>query len=411
MKLVDFLIVGGGVAGTTAAETLRSNDKNCSIMIISDEPYRFYSRILLSKPNFFLEKTPFDQVWLKTEAWYKENMIELIAGKSAVKLDPHKKILTLEGGEEYKYGKLLLSLGGHARRWEVKGANKKGVGYLRNLDEAKEMIAAVKKGKHGIAIGSGFVSFEITELMRKAGMEATVVMREPYYWYPVFDEVSGKIIEKAMEKEGVKMIRESEVKEVIGDKDVAGVLLTNGTKIDCDVVAVGIGLDYNLKWVNDAGVPVSHGIIANEYLQTVNPDIYTAGDCAEFNDVILGERVLLGNWANAQNQGQVAALNMLGKKQPFKLVSFYSAQAFGMNISMVGNIRMDAGKTAIDRGSPETNSYARIILKDGRIVGATLLNRGHELFQIAKMIENGVTVVGKEDHLSDVNFNLSTLSA
>lgn len=410
MKNIDFLIIGGGAAGTTAAETLRQNNKDASIAIVSDEPFRFYSRILISKPYFFLEKIPFEQVWLKTEEWYKENKIELMAGRSAMELDKVKKIVKLENGDELGYKKLLLAVGGHARRWTVPGANKKGVGYLRNLEEAKEMMANVKNAKKAIAIGSGFVSFEIAEILRKAGLEVSVVMLEPYYWYPVFDEESGKYIEKAMEKEGVKMVHKSEVAEVLGGERVEGVVLKDGTKIECDVIACGIGLNYDLEWVKKAGIETNRGIIANEFLQTNNTDIFTAGDCAEYNDIIIKERLQLANWANAQSQGATAALNMLGKNQPFKLVSFYTAQAFGVNISMVGDIRTGDGKTVISRGSPEANSFGRIIIKDGRILGATLLNRTPELFQISKLIESGADVSGREKDLADPNFNLMSFN-
>ncbi|MFA6105655.1 MAG: FAD-dependent oxidoreductase [Patescibacteria group bacterium] len=409
MKKIDFLIIGGGAAGTTAAETLRQNNKDASIIIVSDEPYRFYSRILISKPYFFLEKIPFEQVWLKTEAWYSENKIELLMGRSAIHLDQKNKIVKLDDGTEIVYGKLLLAVGGHARRWNVSGADKKGVGYLRNLEEAKEMMKNVKTAKRAIAIGSGFVSFEIAEILRKAGLETSIVMMEPYYWYPVFDEELGKFIERAMEKEGVKLIRKAEVAEVLGKDKVKGVLLKDGSKLDCEVIACGIGLDYNLGWVKESGIETNRGILANEYLQTNNPDIFTAGDCSEFNDIILKERIQLANWVNAQSQGTAAALNMLGKNEPFKLVSFYTAQAFGINISMVGDIKVGEGKTVISRGTPEANSIARIMIKDNKIVGATLLNRTPELFQISKLIEQRVDVSGQENNLADANFNLATL--
>src|SRR3989344_6201531 len=129
MQEVKYLIVGGGAAGTGAAETIRSQDKESTIAIISDEAHRFYSRILLSKPNFFLDKIPFDQIWLKTEAWYKDQNIQLLSGKKAIKLDSVGKIVTLDDGTNLKYKKLLLAVGGSARVWEAPGADKRGVFY------------------------------------------------------------------------------------------------------------------------------------------------------------------------------------------------------------------------------------------------------------------------------------------
>lgn len=118
MEKYKYLIIGGGVAGTTAAETLRGRDKDGSIAIVSDEP-RFYSRIMLSKPNFFLEKIPFDSVWLRKEGWYEENKIEFLEGAVAVKLDIKTKIVELKDGKILQYEKLLLATGGEARPWPL----------------------------------------------------------------------------------------------------------------------------------------------------------------------------------------------------------------------------------------------------------------------------------------------------
>ena len=405
-----YLIIGGGVAGTTAAETIRQNDPIGSIAIVSDEPYFFYSRIMLSKPNFFLEKIPFEQIWLKNENWYRENKIEFLGGKKAIQLDPAQKIITLNTGEQIQYEKLLLATGGYARQWPIDGADKEGICYLRNLDQAKKLIASVKTAKQAIAVGSGFISFEMCEMMRLAGLEVTLVMREPYYWYPLLDEDSGKMIEQALEKGGVKILPNSEVAQILGDKKLEGVILKDGTRIDCQLAVVGIGLQFELEWLKQAGLQTNRGILANEYLETNIPDIFTAGDVAEFQDLVLGEKVQLGNWVNAQMQGRIAALNMLGKKQPFKMVSFYTTRGFGINIAFSGDVRVDETRKVIKRGSPEINSYARLIIdKNNEIIGATFINRTQEIAPVNKLIGTDFKVEGYEAKLADPNFDLKTL--
>ena len=193
-KNVDYLIIGGGIAGTTAAETIRELDASGTIAIVSDEPYRLYSRIMLSKPNFFLEKIPFDQVWLKKDEWYAEKRVELLSGRKAVGMGVPKKILTLDNGEKINFKKMLLAIGGCARKWNVQGTEKKGVFYLRTLDDAKSIIAAVKSAKQAVAIGGGFVSFEMCEMLRLAGVGVTLVIRESYYWEPLLETIrQGKI--------------------------------------------------------------------------------------------------------------------------------------------------------------------------------------------------------------------------
>lgn len=406
MDSYKYLIIGGGVAGTTAAETLRQNDKEGSIAIVSDEP-RMYSRIMLSKPNFFLGKITFDQVWLREEKWYTENKIDFIGESLAVKLDPQNKTVELKDSKVLQYEKLLIATGGEARRWQIEGSNKKGICYLRDLKEAQTLIDNVTTAKQAIAIGSGFVSFEMCEMMRLAGLEVTLIMREPYYWHPLLDEESAKIIETGLEKGGVKILRENEVAEILGGERVEGVVLKDGTKIDCGLALIGIGLECNLNWIREAGVEINKGIVTNEYLETNMLDIYAAGDVAEFNDLVLGERVQLGNWVNAQMHGRTAAMNMLGERKSFKMVSFYTAIGFGLNIAMSGDVRVKPEYKIIKRGSPEMGFFVRIVVDgNNEIIGATFINRTQDMMPINKLIESDFKITGHESELADINFDL-----
>ena len=409
MQEVKYLIVGGGAAGTGAAETIRSQDKESTIAIISDEPHRFYSRILLSKPNFFLEKIPFAQVWLKTEEWYRQNNIVFWGGKKAVGLDPHAKTVSLDDGTAIRYGKLLLAIGGSARPWGIPGSQKQGIFYLRTLDDAKAIIHAVKGARRGVAIGGGFIGFEMCEMMCLAGMETTILIREPYFWANLLDETSGQMIEASLAKNGITISRNAQAREVLGNERVEELLLSDGKKISCDIAVVGIGLTCPFDWIGAAGVMVDRAIITNEYLETNVRDVWAAGDAAEFNDLVTGERIQLGNWVNAQMQGKAAARNMMGKKEAFRMVSFYTTQGFDLKIAFVGNVRPAPDHNVISRGSKEIASYARLISKNGKLIGATLINRTQELGAIAKLIERGVDVSDKQNQLSDPNVNLNAL--
>lgn len=408
-EAAKYLIIGGGIAGTTAAETIRQQDKEGSISIVSDEPHGLYSRIMLSKPNFFLEKIPFEKVWLKKESWYQEKNIKLIAGKKAVELDVSKKIIVLDDGMAIEYEKLLLAVGGCARKLTAIGFDKRNIFVLRTLDDAKGIIAATKKAKKAIAIGAGFVSFEMCEMLRMAKIDVTLLMREKRYWQYLLDETSGLMIEEALEKGGVNIMNETEVVEFYGEEKLEGAVLKDGRKIDCDLAIIGVGIQCLLSWIEGGGVKVGRGILANEFLETNVPDIWTAGDSAEFKDLILGETIQLGNWVNAQIQGKIVGLNMVGKKEPLKLVSFYTTQGFGITIAFVGDVRPEPGRIVINRGSRDMNSYARIIIAGDEVVGATLINRTQELGAISNIIKNDVKVTGKEKELSDPLFDLASL--
>lgn len=409
MTQTKYLIVGGGVAGVTAAETIRGQDKNCSIHVVSDEPYRFYSRIVLSKPSFFLEKIPFDSVFLKTESWARENNIEYTLGKSVVALDAANNAVTLKDGQQIGYDKLLLAIGTNVRRWDIPGADKKGVMHLRTLDDAKQIIAAVKTAKRAIVIGGGFIGFEMCDMLKLAGVDATLIIREKYFWEPLLDEPSGRMIEAALKKAGVKIIYQTLVQEVMGQAAVAGVKLQNGETLPADMIIVGIGTYCPLEWVAKVGVACNRGVLADEYLATNVPNIWTAGDCAEYHDLILNEKIQLGNWVNAHLHGRVAGLNMLGAHQPFHQVSFYSAQGMGITIAFAGDIRAIDGRQVIHRGTPEANAYTRIITLNGEIEGATMINRTPDLAPLTKIIEQDIKIEPYIQQLSDPAFDLCSL--
>ena len=408
MKKFKYLIIGGGIAGTTAAETIRQNDKSGSIAIVKDEPYPLYSRVMLSKRDFYSPEGE-NKIWLKTPDWYVKENIEFFAGRKAVNLDANKKIVCLDNKDEIEYEKLLIATGSCARKWAIPGSDKKGVFSLRVLNDAKAIKEKMKTVKKAVAIGGGFISFEMCDLLRQFNIDTTLILREPYYWEPVLDKNEATVVEDALTTNGVKILKNSEVNEVIGNELVAGVVLKDGTKIDCDMIIAGIGVICFVDWLKIAGLQTNQGVLVNEYLETNIADVWTAGDVAEFNDLILEETVQLGNWLNSQQQGRIAGLNMAGNKTPFRLVSSYSTKGFGTTISFVGDVRPEAGRTMISRGVSSSKSWARIIVKDGEIVGATLINFIPELHLISKLIEIDFKISGYESELTDPNFDLKKL--
>ena len=409
MQKFKYLIIGGGVAGVTAAETIRQNDPAGTIGIVSDEPYILYSRVMLSKPNFFLGKVPFDQIWLKGAEWYKENNIAFLGGKTVSALDAAQKNIKLTDGDSISYEKLLIATGTATRKSNVPGADKKGVHYLRSLEDGRGIMENIKTAKNAVTVGGGFIGFEMADLMQLAGLKTTVVLREPYFWDPVLDEGSGKMIESAMEKVGVNIIHNAEIIEITGGESVEGVVLKDGTKIPCGIVIFGIGTTSHLDWIKLAGLDVNRGIMANEFMETSTPDVWTAGDIAEYKDLLLQENVKMGNWVSAHEQGRITGLGMVGQRHPFKFISFYTTNGFGLTVAFVGDASIGANRTIIPRGSPEINSYARIILINNEIEGATLINRIQEMGTISKLIEGNIDVSTHHAELADPNFDLKGL--
>ncbi len=410
MENVDYLIIGGGIAGTSAAETIRKLDASGSIAIVSDEPHRLYSRLTLSKPDFFLGKIPVSQLWLKPPEWYAQNRIQLVANKSAVQLDSGQQTVRLDDGATRRYHKLLLAIGGKSCRCEVPGSTAAGIQYLRTLDDAQAIIRRLKTATRAACLGGGFISFEMCELFTRAGLSVSMVFREPYYWGSLLDEPSGRMVERAMERAGVALHRNTLITAFLGMRQVTGLQLQDGTDIAADLVVPGIGAYTPLEWLRTTGINLNRGILTDEYFATNLNNVWAAGDCAEFRDLILDEQVQLGNWVNAQQQGKIAGLNMAGQKQPFRMVSFYTTRGFGITIAFCGDVRAN-GRQVIARGSPEANSYARLIVDDhDELVGATFINRTHDLGFVSRLIAQNVNVAPIRDRLADAHCNLALLN-
>jgi len=409
MESFKYLIIGGGIAGTTAAETIRKNDTEGSIAIVSDEPYLLYSRVLLSKPAFVRGEQSMESVWLKKPEWYEQNKIVFIGGVSAISFNSTEKKIATSHGKEIGYEKLLLAIGAHARTWTIPGSDKKGIYYLRGLDDTKAIIEAVKTKKRAVLIGSGFVSFEMADILRSLGIETTLVMREKYFSEPMLSEREGKMIEKKIEEHGVKILRSEEVSEVLGDQEATGVILKDGTKLDCDMILCMIGVVFPTEWLKSSGIALGRGITANEYLETSISDVWTAGDIAEYNDLVLKETFLCGNWMNSRAQGEIAGLGMAGKRTEYKMVTFQTSHGFGDVIGFIGDMRMTPERKEIYREDIARNSLTRLIIRGENVIGATLVNRLQEMGAIAKLIKERTDISDKTEDLAKADFDMKTL--
>lgn len=407
MQQYKYVIIGGGIAGTTAAETIRKRDAEGSIAIVSDEPHTLYSRVLLSKPKWVLGEQPFENVWLKKQEWYDEMNIHLFKGIAATSLDAVKKTVTLSDGDVLEYQKLLLATGAHSRKFPVPGADKKGVHYMRTVDDARGIaLAAQGEPKRVVMIGSACVSFEIIEILHSRGFKVTEVMREKYFFEPQLSETGAGLVEKVLEEKGIEIVREMEIEEILGDDTVAGVKLKDGRIIDCELVLPFIGVELDLDWVKSAGVAIGKGIFANTFLETNVTDIWTAGDSTQCWDAILGETVIMGNWMSARLQGELAGKNMTAnsadEREPFEQVSFHTSHGFGFQIGWTGDVRPLADRIILRYPTEEENTIARVIVKNGRVIGGTTVNRPDLVGKITKMIKSREDYTDRLHELGEV---------
>jgi NAD(P)H-nitrite reductase large subunit len=385
---MKFVIVGGGIAGTTCAEELRKLDPNAEITILSEEQHPIYSRVLL--PHYLKAKIPRERVFLKPADWYQKQNIEWLPGVRVEKLDVTNRFALTSEGRELPYDKLLLATGGEI---ETLPEDRRGVSYLRTLDDADHLIQLSADRHHSEAAiyGGGFIACEYLNYFAHLGWPTTIAFRGPHFWSRILDAESGKLLNEHIRSRGVTVLPETTFEGLVGEHDLEAVSLRGPqgrSNLRCSILGVGIGIRSELSWIAESGVEVGRGVRANEYLETNVPDVWTAGDGAEFFDVVVGHHRQVGNWMNAQMQGRVAAKNMVGEKTAFRLVSSYSTNALGLEIIFVGETDPKQADETRVFGSAAEGGVTNVFLKMGKAVGATIIGRNKDRAPVTKAIDS-----------------------
>lgn len=415
MTKKDYLIVGGGIAGTIAAEFIRMNDPAGSITIVMEEPERLYSRVML--PYYLRDKIPFERLYVRNQKHYEEKNIQLLKGIRVGKVNTQNKTISLFDKEEIGYNKLLIASGGKVNRLSIPGNDLNGVTYLRTTSDVKNVKDLMNKAKSGVVIGGGFIGFEYAQSFVHAGLETTCIIIEPYFWNHLVGENSGKLINKILEKNGVEVINNSEVSEFVGDGSLSSVKLKNGREVSADVAGVGVGIHMELSHLKDSGLDINKGVVTNEFLETNTQDVWAAGDIAEFRDVLFDKHHLMGNWSSAAAQGKVVGPNMVagwsdksgGKREQFVTVSAYTIPIFDGTFTFLGDSEVSKDTELVERGSIEEGKLVQIHIRHDSVVGASLINSPADRSPISELIKSRKKIGVGIGKLADTNFSLKNL--
>lgn len=407
MTNYDYIIVGGGIAGTNAAEAIRSHDPNSSIVIFTEEPDHLYSRVLL--PHYLRNENTLESLYIRKLDSYQEKNIELKTEKRIKKVDTGNGIVNTDSGEEYSYKKLLLATGGKVNRLPTTGSDLKGVLYLRTIKDAQKVKEQIGESQEAVVLGGGFIGIEFAQSFVKNNLKTTAVIREKCFWEAVVGENSGKLLSEILTKNGVQIIAQQEVEEFLGNQKIETLKLGNGQTLRADIVGVGIGIHLDLDYLTGSNLATKKGVVTNEFLEASEKNVWAAGDLAEFYDPVVKRYHVLGNWSNASAQGRLVGSNMVIEKKPFETASMYSINIFDVNFSFLGDPTVDEKTEILERGNVESGKIARLLIKDDRIQGASLINLPLERNTLTKLIKEQIKLnIGKEK-LADLNFDLNQL--
>ena len=325
------VIVGAGAAGGAAAEMLRREGYDGPVRLIGADEFLPYDRPNLSK-DYLAGTASEEWIPLRSADFYREQKIDTFTNTSVTAIDPQEKKVTLTDGRSLGYGALLLATGAEPVRLAIPGGDLPHVYYLRTLTDSRRIIDKAKSSKRAVVIGASFIGLEVAWSLRERKLEVAVVGKGSLPLEKVLGGELGSVIRETHEANGVKF-HLGRKPAAIQDRHVE---LDDGTKLDCDLVVVGIGVRPNTAIAKQAGIATDNGVLVDEFLKTNVPGIFAAGDIARWPDPRAG-RIRVEHWVVAQRQGQTAARNILGADEAFNLPPFFWSNHFDLHIHYVGH--------------------------------------------------------------------------
>lgn len=394
----DYVIVGGGLAASSAVDGIREIDEDGSVAVLTEELDPPYHRPPLSKEYLQTAEAPRDLLYVKPSGWFDDQPgIELFEGTVAERLDVGRLVVATDGGDTFAGRRILLATGGHPRSLPVDGFDLPGVHTLRTADDAEAIRAAAPRAHRVALVGAGFIGMELAATLRKLDVDPIVIDLEERVWGTVFPAPISKFLQRYFEERGVTFVLGSSVAGFEGDQGVERVLLQSGDEIPADLVVVGVGLEPNDLLARAGGLAVTDGVVVDSFCETTAGHVYAAGDVACFPDPVYGELVRTEHWDHARAQGKTAGRNMAGERDPYDHVSYFFTHVFDLSINVFGRTG-DSDRTIVsgELGSGRSVVYC---VKDGRVSGAILINANDAMDDCRALVRERPTTEELMDRL------------
>lgn len=375
------VIIGGGVAGASAAESLRGAGFDGRIVIVCGEPNPPYERPPLSKQFLRGEIEP-TAVTLRTPEFYRNNAIELLLGRRTVEIVVETRRVRCSDGDEIRYDKLLIATGAKTRQLDVVGSDLPGVQYLRSLNDALHLRNSLGRRPKVVVVGTGFIGCEVAASARQIGSEVTLVGPSLPMEHVLGKEIAASYC-RFHHDHGVVLKSGVTVTEFCGGSVLEAARLSDGTELDCDVAVVGVGVLPDMAWL-PSDIKLSDGVETDEFCRTSVADIFAAGDVACSWRPRLNRRVRLEHFDNAESQGAAAGRAMSGSAQPYDPVPFFWSDQYDLSLQYYGLAR-DWNRVIL-RGRAETRAFTAFYVKDGRIEAACSINQSRDANVIRRLI-------------------------
>ena len=388
----SYVIIGNGVAGTTAAETLRKQDPNCSIHLLTNEPYPLYNRVSL--PRFLQGKIVEQKVMVRDFAWHEQRNIHLVTETLVSSINTDERVVLTTDGKQYPYNALLIASGGWANPLCVPGtADTKHIYNFVTLDDTKTIIARMLEARTALAYGGSFIAYELCDGFAVRKLNTVWMMRGPYWLRTALDFEGGDVVDAIAQKFGVEVIHGDEIASVVPANGVPSYVKTKlGRQIQADVIGVGLGITLNTQMLKGTPIEVRKGIVVNEYLEANVSGVYAAGDVAEFFDPTIDRHHTMGTWDNALAHGKIAAVNMAGGREPYIDVPTYTSPLFDVNIAVIGIAESNNPELEIvvrrEPGEKGNDNYRKLFFRQNRLVGVLMIGSPKGRKKLLELVKN-----------------------
>ncbi|MDD5449966.1 MAG: FAD-dependent oxidoreductase [Candidatus Omnitrophica bacterium] len=362
---MDYLIIGSSAAGVSAVEAIRKIDTEAAITVMTEDQVPLYSRLLLS---YFLAGVVNEgNIYFKARDFFEKNNIKVMAGTRADVISVKEKVVTTREGHSVGFNKLLIATGARSRQGRIPGFERHDIFTFDTLKDVKAIEAKLKKTRSAVVIGSGLIGLRATYALNARGIIVKLVESKEGIFPQLLDKKMGSLIEKNIEKKGIEIIKGAAVSEILGEEAVEGVQLTNGKRLDCQLVIISDVLEPNIKLATAAGVMSETGILVDGCFKTSLADIFAAGNAVETKE----GGVFNYTWPCALEQGRIAGENMAGRKAVYEALSVINyIEFFGVPVVSIGIVRPSAAGYETEEFSDEAAGvYKKVIMRNGIIKG------------------------------------------
>jgi 3-phenylpropionate/trans-cinnamate dioxygenase ferredoxin reductase component len=390
----NYIIIGAGLAGCYAIEGIRTQDSKGSILLAAAENYLPYDRPPLTKKLWFGKKKV-EEIFIRPQQYFTDNNVDVLLNIKALKIDAANKAVIFNDGS-CNYGKLLLATGGSPRRLDIEGGDLDEIYYYRYLDDFLRLKSQVREGTKALVIGGGFIGSEIAAALNINKADVTMLMREEYLVHNIFPRALGSAIQNDYIQRGIKIFTQDGPVSIAKRNSHFVTRTKNGKEIASDVVIAGIGVEPETKLAKTAGLTIDNGIAVNEFMQTSSPDIYAAGDNANFPYQALGKRMRVEHWDNAINQGKTAGMNMAGAQTAYNHMPYFFSDLFDFGYEAVGLVSSKL-ETYAD-WQKENNTGVVYYLEDGKVRGVMCCNVWEKVDAARELIEANKQMTVPELH-------------